>query len=94
MTTPRTPGRPRMFDSRQKKYTIRLPADMADTVRGLGGGNFSAGVRHLVEMYERKETYRQEDAVTANHVAACRATKRLGCAGYSRTAGDRSTHHE
>jgi len=50
--TPNPPGRPRLYPKVLKSYTIQLPDSMADTAHGVGGGNFSAGIRHIIEWFE------------------------------------------
>lgn len=50
-TARRGPGAPRQFDEETVRTSAYLPASVRDGVAAIGGGNFSAGVRHLYESY-------------------------------------------
>jgi hypothetical protein len=43
-------GRKRLAPDGVEKRTVSLPADMWELVKELGDGNYSAGVRRLVEL--------------------------------------------
>ena len=48
-------GRPRLFEAVQEKLTVTLPAHYARSIRELGAGNLSKGVRLLWEYYREQQ---------------------------------------
>tara|TARA_Y100000310_G_scaffold307482_1_gene349602 strand:- start:4069 stop:4275 length:207 start_codon:yes stop_codon:yes gene_type:complete len=60
---PAGPGRPPKSAGeveRMGRYTIYLPDDVADAIRGLGNGNLSAGIRILAARLTTKKKRRRK----------------------------------